>query len=505
LSNRTYGYLTLSASAAGGTKNYLSSGSNPVTVKGSLTIGKGVTYNLNSSAAFRVYNNMTIDGNFNVSTGSSSNTIYVSGGLVCRGTITESGSGQPVVECNGSSLQQVEVIGSWQNAVGLAINNPNGVSLLKPLTLTSKLILKEGKLLTGADQLITLSSSATIESDTLNTDTYIDGPMRKLGLTAQPVSYFPVGKENKLRWLKLRNPSGDFIVEFFKGEPLSMSKVVDTALDHLSGIEYWSIRSAADAQASFVLSFDNVNSGGVTNLGDLRVALLKEGKWQNAGNLGTTGTPGSSGSVTSEVQNLSTLPDTYVTLASASNRENPLPVYQIQLKLTPERTGLLISGVVNGFAGMVNLRMESSTDKKYFQVLNQGTVSGQHTELSFRDTTRQIGVHFYRLAVTTSDGKEYYSRTIPYLSSSPEVDRLRVYPVPADQQFVIKLNTAGTLPYTITVVDARGRSYATQKVSPEPGSHLIQVSCASRPSGIYSIQVGAANGNWWVRKMIVSH
>ena len=155
-----------------------------------------------------------------------------------------------------------------------------------------------------ADQLITMSSAATVESDTLNLDTYIDGPVRKLGLAGQSVCYFPVGKENRLRWVKLRDASGDYTVEFFKGDPLSLGKVLDTALDHLSAIEYWSIRSTANAQASFVLSFDNVNSGGVTNPGDLRVALLKEGRWLNAGNTATTGTAGSSGSVTSDVQNL---------------------------------------------------------------------------------------------------------------------------------------------------------------------------------------------------------
>ena len=159
---------------------------------------------------------------------------------------------------------------------------------------------------------------------------------RKLGLAGQSVCYFPVGKENRLRWVKLRDASGDYTVEFFKGDPLSLDKVLDTALDHLSGIEFWSIRSTANAQASFVLSFDNVNSGGVTNPGDLRVALLKEGRWLNAGNTATTGTAGSSGSVTSDVQNLNSLPETYLTLASASNRENPLPIYQVVLRLTPE-------------------------------------------------------------------------------------------------------------------------------------------------------------------------
>jgi hypothetical protein len=39
-----------------------------------------------------------------------------------------------------------------------------------------------------------------------------------------------------------------------------------SGIDHLSKIEYWAIESPAPASAKVELSFDNVNSGGVTDL-----------------------------------------------------------------------------------------------------------------------------------------------------------------------------------------------------------------------------------------------
>jgi len=77
--------------------------------------------------------------------------------------------------------------------------------------------------------------------------------------------------------------------------------------------------------------------------------------------------------------------------------------------------------------------------------------------------------------------------------------------VPADQQFVIKFHTAGSVQAAMHVFDAWGKTYAFRKVGPASGDQLIEVSCASWPPGTYSIQVSAANGKHWVGRMVVSH
>ena len=92
-----------------------------------------------------------------------------------------------------------------------------------PFMLPYILELRKGIIKTDRTNLLTLSAAAEIIVDsTLVDSSFIDGPMRKLGFVARDHFLFPVGKENKMRWTELKYITGDFIVEFFKGNPYSL-------------------------------------------------------------------------------------------------------------------------------------------------------------------------------------------------------------------------------------------------------------------------------------------
>jgi len=236
------------------------------------------------------------------------------------------------------------VAGGITNSVAVKINNAAGVELQTPLSLPYQLELTAGQVSTSSTNLLTLQADCTVKADTLSSASFINGPLKKQGLMVHDQFLFPVGKGNTQRWLSLTNVTGNYTVEFFRGNPRLMSSTYHTNLHHISAIEHWTI--AADLspapQTAVKLSFNDPNSGGVTDLATLRVAKLSGGTWMDAGNTSCMGSAGSNGFVTSHTLN-SFGPMEYFTLASTTGSFNPLLVNG---RARPVRdTAFMLSGV----------------------------------------------------------------------------------------------------------------------------------------------------------------
>jgi hypothetical protein len=173
---------------------------------------------------------------------------------------------------------------------------------------------------------VVLEPGCSIIADTLSTGNFINGPMRKEGLLTATQFLFPVGKGNALRWLSLTQVSGNYTVEFFRDNPRLLCTNYENGIHHISSIEYWSVEADATPapQASIKLSFNDPNSGGVTDLAALRVAQLSGALWMNKGNTASSGTPGSNGFVTSQTLNIFSSATRYLALASSAESLNPL-------------------------------------------------------------------------------------------------------------------------------------------------------------------------------------
>lgn len=324
---RTFGTLVLSATAASGAKTYNANGVNRTLIRGDFIIGSGVSFNLDLDDTVFIKGNYEQQGGvFNL--GSSANTVVQINKhfIQTAGVITEDDNGLPVIELNGSSSQSVTASGSISNSIAFKVNNPAGVTLQTALSLPYKLELVQGKVATSAINLLTLEAGCTIQADSLSSLSFINGPMQKRGLLATGQFLFPVGKGNSLRWLSLTNATGNYTVEFFRDNPKLMSNTYSAIIHHISSIEYWGI--TADVlpapQAQVKLSFNDPNSGGITDLPSLRVAQLTGGVWTSAGNTGHMGTPGSNGFVTSDTISSFGSSAQYFTLASTSASLNPL-------------------------------------------------------------------------------------------------------------------------------------------------------------------------------------
>ena len=331
LTNRTFGTLIFSATANNGPLTYTSNGSNRVLIRGDLQINPQVSLSVGFNDTIRVKGNFLHNGNlFNLSNNGNPTVLQLEGDIAVGGTITETNTAQPVILCSGAANQDCNIRGNLLNEIVFKLEKSSKLILSAPLLLPFNLEMKNGVVKSDAANLITLSAGSKLLVDSLMTDsTYIDGPLRKLGLFSTDHFLFPVGKPGKMRWLELKNATGDFTVEFLKSNPYLLAASMN-GVDHISRIEYWSVESSSPmASTNVELSFDNVNSGGVTQLSSLRVAQLLN-DWTDQGNAGTTGSAGAAGSVRSNNVSDFTGLHRFFTLASVDQHQNPLPLRDIQ-------------------------------------------------------------------------------------------------------------------------------------------------------------------------------
>lgn len=331
LSGRSFGKLIFSSNAMPGIVTYTATGTNGVTVNSDLQIGEGVTFSLNLSDTMHINRDLVQQGG-TINLGNASRKLVTTIGRhmiqSATGMIGKTGSAIPELIFNGNLKQQIDCKGSIQNNIVVTLNNKAGAELLNPLKLPYLLQLQQGVLITTYSNLLTMAPGASITADSLSGNSFINGPVRIETASTTGHYLLPLGKDNTMRWLALKNANGNFTAEFIKANPRLISTDYSSGIDHISQIEYWSLQTDAypGASAAVELSFNDPNSGGVTDLSALRVAYFNGTTWMNAGNTNVTGTAGSHGSVVSNViGNIGTGP-VYFTLASSIAGGNPLPL-----------------------------------------------------------------------------------------------------------------------------------------------------------------------------------
>ena len=337
LSGRTYGKLVFLSNAMNGAVTYTASGTNRVTVKSDLYAGAGVSLSLNFSDTLFIGRDLIQQGG-TINFGNSARTLVtaISRHLVqsATGLFCETGTSFPEIVFSGNVSQQIDCKGIIKDSVAIKINNAAGVTLTSPWSLPFKLSMAKGRIVTSAVNILKLLAGCGIVVDSLSDNSFIDGPLRKEGLSAATHFLFPVGKGATMRWLALKDASGHFNVEFFNSNPQMISDTFGSGINQITQIGYWTIQADANpvASASIELSFNGPNSGVGTSLTTARVARLDNNVWENYGNTAFTGTVGSRGSVVSNtVASWSTAPDLF-TLGSSEPVSAPLALSDTLLR-----------------------------------------------------------------------------------------------------------------------------------------------------------------------------
>ena len=330
LSNRVYGKLVFSSRASGGTQTYNASGTNPLLVRGDLVISDGVILNLDFTKDCTVMGNYVQEGGvFNVASQPAANKVNLQGDVsqLPAGIITETSTGMPLLELNGTRRQSVSLAGNMLNQLTLRINNPAGVSLLHSLTIPYLLQLQQGNLFTSQTSLLSIPDDSRITG--ASAQSFVDGPIKKTGDEAFE---FPVGRQTDYAPVAISAGTAvtdAFTAAYHHGNPqIVYGAALESSIHHLSALEYWSIEQTAGSSRKITLSVGTYSHA--TAISKLVVSRWDTGQssWKNEGNSAWTGL--STGTLTSNlVSNYGAF-----TLGSTVKDQNPLPVVVTQNKDT---------------------------------------------------------------------------------------------------------------------------------------------------------------------------
>jgi len=428
-------------------------------------------------------------GIFNIASGAGNTTTVKIGGNLFQspaGQITETNTGLPAIELNGTTQQTVGLEGTISNSVCLRINNPGGVLLTSALRLPFRLECLHGTVFSSAHNMLILQKDCSVFVDsTVANHSYVEGPLRKEGLAGTAYFLFPVGKQS-LRWLELKNASGDFVVEFIRSNPSSLSSAYETGIDHISSHEYWTIvpDPGNSAMAEVELSFAIPASGLVTDLPGLRVAGLSGGTWKNFGNRFASGNLAVSGSVVSE-----TIHDFSGTgafaLASDSRFQSPLPLRLVDL------TGSCVNEITR-LSWMVDFPGEAD----YFEVPQQqdngfttiGMVPAlpELRQYRFDYLSRRPGINYYRLRVVEKSGPGWVTDALAIRNPGGKEYAIVLAPSVLERSVLRCHITApenGSCAWMI--VSAAGKILRRGGVELFAGSNWQEMDVGNLPAGVY--------------------
>lgn len=463
-SGRTFGKFVLSSTAAGGTCNYTVSGTGRVSIRHNLEIGPGVNFSINSGDTIFVGGDLLQEtGTFNLGNSIRSVVLAVFQNITQNtgGVITETGTGTQTILFNGTGLQHITFKGTISNQIVLVKDALGTVLSMSPVSLPYKLRLKNGNIVT-TQGLITLQAACTIEADTLSNNSFIDGPLKKDGLSNQSF-LFPVGKSGAMRWIQLENATGNYMIEYINTDPKTLSNSKGAGIDHISSVEYWDITSSAASSASVKLSFVHPNSGSVTNLSSLRVARLINGTWEDAGNADVSGTPGSDGWVSSNAAGGFSANSKSFALASAMGLENPLPISSIKLKAARSGNTTLFTWLADRDMCFKKFELQKSYDGESYFTIYDGT-----GKFNYSCSSETRNAYFRIKALGINEVKDYLSNIIF---------------LPAKQHQLS----------TFFVADVNGRVIKIFKQYPYALPGLINDHLSAMPVGIYFIKELAGN------------
>ncbi len=494
MSNRRFGSLIFSSISNAAQVGYVSSGSNPVLIRGDLTIRSNTSLSVGFDDTILVKKDFIHRGNvFNLSNNGNGTVFSANGNIYSDpgSLITETNNAHPVLMLAGDAFQTLNIRGNLANEIILKIFKNGHAQLLHPLKLPYLLELRRGRIITDSINLLTLSSSCSIAIDSTKIDSsFIDGPMRKEGLV-NSYFLFPVGKTNSMRWIELKNANGTFTVYFLKENP-SLLTTNMSGLHHISVLEYWRIEGEPGSSASVELSFDNVNSGGVTDMSSLKVAQLSSSlAWVNRGSISTTGSAGGSGSVVSQSLHSFGNGEQYFTLGSISAGENPLPSMRIILGASTVSGIVRLNFSVSSPHLLRELNIQYSSDGIHFRSIKT-IQSSDPFYYAFRQPASSEE-SFCRILGISSSGATFLSNIVR-LSVENSKFKIHLREIPRGNILRLQILSNSNCHVKLSLLNSVGQVLVGKSIRIIMGSNFYELQLPQLPLGHYRILAQTPNG-----------
>lgn len=485
-SNRTYGTFKLSSAASGGSQVYNASGANPVLIKGDFQLNNGVQFNMDMTTDMVIAGDYKQNGGvLNLASQANNNAVKISGNVYqsVAGVITETSGGLPVIELCGSINQQVFAEGTIVNSTTLKINNAQGVTLTRPLTLSYKLQLAEGKVKTSSVNLLILSDNCVAMGG--SESSFVDGPLQKNG---DDDFEFPVGKQGDYAPLKITGAGGQvtdiFVAEYFLGDPALKYGVAfeNPPLVRISKIEYWYLNRLSGSSLKKVGVFVGKYSN-ATELGKLALVRWETGKlsWKNEGNSFFSGI--STGNLLSNgISDFGAF-----TLGSTVLTQNPLPLANLQPQVKYVETNIELYWDISGLEEPDHFDIEQSVNGAEYLFVHRVSMIRGLTSYSSIQPASHLGPVSLRVKVFQKNGEYFYSRPVMLTVNQAAGRIIKVFPLHVSNSINVKIDVGREDLLQVVITDITGRHLMHIKRNTVAG--ILTLELAYLPKGVYYINV----------------
>ncbi len=415
--------------------------------------------------------------------------------------------GTSTVRFNGTA-QQTITSGTQVNYWNLIINNSFATSpqivLAANILIKNNLTLTDGVIRSTASSIISVENGAT--SDPGSADSYVWGPMRKLGIQN---FVFPLGKEN--RWARLgisdMAGSGAFDAEYFESRYSDITSI-GAGIVRVSGNEYWDLSrtgGAGTAQPHVTLYWEDTAFSKIDNLATLAIGHFRSGAWQNHGGNASWTDNGTTnpGNIKSTVVFATFSP---ITFASTDEDDNPLPVELIRFNAAiTGHNSVLIEWETASEYNNERFELAKSMDGVNFETVATLRSKGDSqsiTHYGFEDFSPFPGNTYYRLKQVDYNGlTETYPMISVFWTSELEI-LSELYPNPTLDKCYVEFNQWLNQSLRVDIFNIDGKWIAGDETRLN-GIQKLDISHQVKflDSGIYYVKVTTA-GHSKVHKLI---
>ena len=379
----------------------------------------------------------------------------------------------------------------------LTINNPSGVTLSQPDTVSGVLTLTDGLLNTSLLTLITVNNGGSTTG--ASNSSFVNGPIAKAGSQAftfpvgvSGTGYVPIG-------ISAPSTTADvFLAQYNRSSAAVLGLISAVGLDHVSKCDYWTLNHTGGSSAVNVTGYWNANSpcGGtyVNDLATIALAHFNGANWNAWGNDVISGST-ASGSVTwNNVSNFSPF------ALSSTAVFDPLPLTLVDFNAQWQTGGTVgLTWEVQNGLNTNRFDIQRSAEGVNWQTIGTLDASGSSSmavDYSYRDNAPLPGQDYYRLQLVDNAGNDTYS-TVRVLSRSAGVG-ITIFPNPATDHINVSFGAGGVSgstgagglggPVSIRLMNVTGQVLLEESLT-NPAGQTITLPVAGYPAGSYLVQV----------------
>lgn len=500
IAGRVYGDMVLSSQAAGGAKSYTSTGMTTVHVNGNMQFNPGVNYSLNFNAPFVVHGDFLHNGNvFDISGALNNNSLVLMGDMISNGTITETGSGFPVIEWAGSN-QNVNNRGRISESITCRIKALTGIVLLAPFSIQHKLELVSGKVKTSPVNILIIQNDAVCTGGSITS--FVEGPVRKVG---DEDFEFPTGRQGDYAPVKISgsgSATDEFEAEYLYGNPTTIfgSGKEDPPIVRISSLEYWKLeRISGTNPRQVTLSVRTYSNATlleklVVSRWDVPAAI-----WKSEGNTSYTGV--SIGTITSaSVQSFGIF-----TLGSTVVDQNPLPTLQFDFDAVPENEQVMVDVSIHPGLDIETMEIFRASDSSHFTRIMIDSSSQRKKRYRFIDRVSKPGYYIYKVRVKTRTG-DIQSSKMRTVLVRPHLKSLTISSATVMGDICwLNVETTGDKNVQLKILNAGGQLLNSASAWIRKGSNRLSIPFSRLPAGIYYVVVETNDRMLNVKRLIKAY